>query len=77
VGVIGANWVEDQRLNPFSIATGTAPRGPTEVVIDQNTFDSDHHALGDTITVLAKGEPRPSRCRPTTSSLPGRSATEA
>jgi putative ABC transport system permease protein len=58
-GVIGANWVEDQRLNPFTIATGNAPRAPAEVVIDQNTFDSDHHALGDTITVLGKGEPRP------------------
>src|SRR5688572_22215291 len=25
-GVVGANWVEDQRLNPFTIATGHAPR---------------------------------------------------
>ncbi len=58
-GVIGANWVEDLRLNPFTIATGNAPRAPTEAVIDQNTFDADSHALGDTITVLGKGEPRP------------------
>ena len=58
-GVIGANWVEDERLNPFNIATGNAPRAPTEAVIDQNTFDADKHALGDTITVLGKGEPRP------------------
>jgi putative ABC transport system permease protein len=57
-GVIGANWVEDERLNPFSIATGNAPRAPTEAVIDQNTFDNDQHTLGDTITVLGKGEPR-------------------
>ncbi|MFN2505018.1 MAG: ABC transporter permease [Acidimicrobiales bacterium] len=57
-GVIGANWVEDQRLNPFTIATGSAPRATAEAVIDQNTFDSDHHALGDKITVLGKGEPR-------------------
>jgi putative ABC transport system permease protein len=58
-GVIGANWVEDERLNPFSIATGHPPNAPNEVVIDQTTFDKDHHALGDTITVLGKGEPRP------------------
>ena len=56
--MIGSNWVEDQRLNPFTIATGNAPRAPTEAVIDQTTFDSDHHALGETITVLGKGEPR-------------------
>jgi putative ABC transport system permease protein len=58
-GVIGANWVEDQRLSPFAIATGHAPRAPNEVVLDRSTFDSDHHALGDTITVLGKGPPRP------------------
>jgi len=58
-GVIGANWVEDQRLNPFTIATGNAPRSPDDAVIDQATFDRDHHVLGDTITVLGKGAPRP------------------
>jgi putative ABC transport system permease protein len=58
-GVIGANWVEDQRLNPFTIATGHAPRAPDEALIDQTTFDKDHHTLGDTITVLGKGTPRP------------------
>jgi putative ABC transport system permease protein len=57
-GVLGANWVDDQRLNPFTIATGHPPRAAGEVVIDQSTFDSDHHALGDTITVLGKGTPR-------------------
>lgn len=58
-GVIGANWVEDSRLSPFALATGHAPRAPNEAVLDQSTFDSDHHALGDTITVLGKGPPRP------------------
>ncbi|MEA2932263.1 MAG: putative transport system permease protein, partial [Actinomycetota bacterium] len=57
-GVIGGNWVEDQRLNPFTIATGHEPRGPDEVVIDQSTFDSQHRRLGDTLTVLGKGAPR-------------------
>jgi putative ABC transport system permease protein len=58
-GVIGANWVPDERLSPFAIATGHAPRAANEVVLDQSTVDSDHHALGDTITVLGKGAPRP------------------
>ncbi len=57
-GVIGANWVEDQRLNPFTIALGHAPRGPDEAVIDQSTFDSQNRSLGDSLTVLAKGSPR-------------------
>jgi putative ABC transport system permease protein len=57
-GVLGANWVEDQRLNPFSIATGHAPRARDEAVLDQSTFDEHSHALGDTLTVLGKGTPR-------------------
>ena len=57
-GVTGANWVEDQRLNPFTIASGRAPRAGDEAVLDQATFDSDHHALGDTITVIGKRAPR-------------------
>ncbi len=55
---IGSNWIENRRLNPFSIATGHSPRGPGEVVIDQSTFDSEHRSLGEVLTVLAKGTPR-------------------
>jgi putative ABC transport system permease protein len=57
-GALGANWIEDQRLNPFTIASGRPPRARNEAVIDQTTFDRDHHALGHTITVLGKGAPR-------------------
>lgn len=57
-GVLGANWVDDQRLNPFTIATGRAPRAGDEAVLDQTTFESDRRALGDTITVLGRGTPR-------------------
>lgn len=55
---IGGNWIDDKRLNPFTIATGRAPRSPNEVVIDQSTFDREHRRLGDTVVVLAKGSPR-------------------
>ena len=57
-GVTGANWVEDQRLNPFTIAEGHAPRARDEAVIDQSTFHNDKHTLGNTITVLGKSAPR-------------------
>ena len=57
-GVIGANWVDDERLNPFTIASGRAPRAADEAVLDQSRFDADGHALGDSITILGKGAPR-------------------
>jgi putative ABC transport system permease protein len=57
-GAIGMNWVADTRLNPFTIATGHAPSGPDEVVMDQSSVDRDHRKLGDKVTVLGKGSPR-------------------
>lgn len=55
---IGMNWVTDTSLNPFSIADGHAPSGPDEVVIDAASAEREGWALGDTLTVLAVGEPR-------------------
>ena len=57
-GSIGANWIDDARLNPFVIADGRAPRDAHEVVIDRATFDGDGYELGETVTVLGAGEPR-------------------
>jgi putative ABC transport system permease protein len=57
-GVLGANWTDDTRLNPFTIAAGRAPREADEAVLDQARFDADGYRLGDTLTVLGKGEPR-------------------
>src|SRR5262245_51992414 len=34
---IGANWIDDERLNPFTISTGRTPAGDGEAVIDENT----------------------------------------
>ena len=53
-GTIGANWIDDERLNPFALSAGRAPEGPTEVVLDQATVDDEGWALGDTVGVLAK-----------------------
>ena len=57
-GTIGMNWVTEADLNPFSIVSGEAPTGPGQVVIDRATAERDGWALGDTLTVLAKGTPR-------------------
>ena len=57
-GTMGTNWVEDARLNPFAIATGRAPQAGDEVVLDQSTVNRDGRKLGDTVTVLAKGDPK-------------------
>jgi putative ABC transport system permease protein len=53
-GTIGISWIGDERLNPFDLSSGRAPTGPTEVVIDEATFDAQGRALGDTVGVLAK-----------------------
>ncbi len=55
---IGTNWVADAGLNPFSIRDGHAPEAPGEVVIDAASVEREGWYLGDTVTVLAKGEPR-------------------
>ena len=57
-GAIGANWLDDARLNPFEIASGRPPQAADDVVVDLATFNRDDHALGDTITVLGNGAPR-------------------
>jgi len=56
-GVIGANWIDSDRLNPFSIASGRAPDAFGEAVIDQRTAHDQDWSVGDQITVLAKRGP--------------------
>ena len=54
---IGANWIADPTLNPFTISSGHAPEADNEAVLDRKTFDDNHWALGDTVSVIAKGQP--------------------
>lgn len=54
---IGANWIADERLNPFTLATGEAPDAADEVVVDQRTADDEGWVLGDRITALTKTGP--------------------
>jgi putative ABC transport system permease protein len=54
---IGANWIDDERLNPFVLVSGRAPDGPGEVVIDRASAKAEQWTVGDTIVVLAKDGP--------------------
>ena len=56
-GTIGANWIDDEALNPFSLATGRAPEAAGEAVLDQYTADHEGWALGAEFTVLTKAGP--------------------
>src|SRR5829696_6854959 len=51
---VGANWIDDDQLSPFSLATGHAPAAPDEVVLDKRTADEQHWSLGDSVGVLGK-----------------------
>src|SRR6476646_758868 len=53
----GANWIDDPGLSAFRLASGHAPTGPDEVVVDQHTATAEHWTLGDAITVLGKAGP--------------------
>ena len=55
---IGANWIDDARLNPFELADGDAPDGPGEAVVDRATVEGEGWTLGDSFTVLGKTGPK-------------------
>ncbi|MGH2684294.1 MAG: ABC transporter permease, partial [Actinomycetota bacterium] len=58
IGVtIGANWVDDERLSPFTLASGTAPASPDDAVLDKGTADEEGWTIGDRFTVLTKEGP--------------------
>jgi putative ABC transport system permease protein len=54
---IGANWIADERLNPFTLASGRVPEGHGDVVLDERTARIEGWTLGDRITVLTKAGP--------------------
>ena len=55
---LGGNWSTVPALNPFRLETGHAPRLPNEVVIDKQSANLGHLAVGDTTTVLVNGPPQ-------------------
>jgi putative ABC transport system permease protein len=54
---VGVNWIDDERLNPFSLPSGRAPGVAGEVVIDENTAEGQGWALGDSISVVTDAGP--------------------
>lgn len=54
---IGANWIADADLNPFSLDSGRPPQAADEVVIDKVTADAQGWTIGDEVKVLAMGQP--------------------
>ena len=53
----GTAWTDIKALNPFTLASGTPPRTPDEVVIDQKSANDGKLAVGDVTTVLVLGPP--------------------
>ncbi|MET9611092.1 FtsX-like permease family protein [Streptomyces sp. NPDC006512] len=49
---IAGNW-SDNELKSMKITSGHAPRGPTEVMIDNDTAKKHHLALGDELRTIA------------------------
>lgn len=54
---LGGNWGTVPALNPFHLVAGHAPQAPDEVVIDKQSANLGHLAVGDTTTVLVNGPP--------------------
>ncbi len=54
----GAAWAADERLNPFELVDGRAPRGADEVVVDRSTADAADLAVGDRTSVLTGAAPQ-------------------
>jgi putative ABC transport system permease protein len=53
----GANWSTNEKLNPFRMAEGRAPRADDEVVLDKKSADDGKLAVGDTTKVLMQAGP--------------------
>ncbi|MEU3503720.1 FtsX-like permease family protein [Streptomyces hundungensis] len=49
---IAGNWT-DNDLKAMEITSGRAPRGPTEMMVDADTADKHHLAIGDELRTIA------------------------
>ncbi len=54
----GVNWSNVPGLAVFSIAEGSAPTGPSDVVVDRASADAGGLRLGDELTLLTSQPPR-------------------
>jgi len=56
---LGFAWSDDPALNPLRLATGSAPSGPRQVVMDKATADKEKFVVGDQVTVLTQSGSEP------------------
>src|SRR4051794_26086204 len=49
---LAGNWVDDKKLNAWSIVDGHKPEGPGQIVIDKGSADDAHLHVGDRTTML-------------------------
>ena len=56
---IGANWLADDDLNPFELASGRAPEAGDEVVIDRGSAKAADFEVGDRTTVVTQAGVQP------------------
>ena len=49
---LGFGWSDDPDLNPLRITSGSAPRGPRDVVIDSTTAGAEKFAVGDGVRII-------------------------
>ncbi|WP_233526130.1 ABC transporter permease [Actinomadura spongiicola] len=52
---LGVNWTGGES---YDLASGRAPQGPGEVVVDQRTAEKGDLSVGDTVRVLTQGPPQ-------------------
>jgi putative ABC transport system permease protein len=55
----GANWLADDDLNPFELASGRAPEAADEVVIDRGSAKAAGYAVGDRASVVTQTGEQP------------------
>jgi putative ABC transport system permease protein len=55
---IGSSYGTVPEISGFSLASGHAPRGPGQVVIDKGTADKHGFKVGDSIEILFQGPPQ-------------------
>ena len=54
---IGASWIDDERLNPFTLDQGEPPAQAGEAVLDKRTATDQGWSIGDRFSVLTKTGP--------------------
>ena len=49
---VGIAWIDDQELNPFTLADGSAPVDAGDIVIDRRVANDEDLSIGDSVQLL-------------------------